>query len=365
MKLSEKEEIEIFLNCEKFLTHHPRKRPNETLIEIASTIEPEEQSDFYGKGEFIEDFEKDVAKLLGKEAAVFMPSGTMAQPIALRIWSDKAKNKNFGLHPTSHLENHEQHAYRYLHELNGCLLGDKEIVLKPKDIYASSEKIASLIIELPHRDLGGVLPEWSELEEMSAWCKKQDIRFHMDGARLWESAPYYKKDYKEICALFDSVYVSFYKGLGGVAGAILAGPKWFIEESRIWQRRQGGNLISLYPYVASARDCLKKRLSRMQTYHEHAMAIAEALEKIPEIKVIPSKPQTNMMHLIISSDLEKLEEMFLQIAQEKKISLFRKVERLKNGMGRLELSIGDATMEFSAKEVADLMHECIHGAKSK
>ena len=70
---------------------------------------------------------------------------------------------------------------------------------------------------------------------------------HMDGARLWESAPFYGRSYAEIAALFDTVYVSFYKGVGAIAGAALAGPADFIAEARVWQRRHGGDLVNSTP----------------------------------------------------------------------------------------------------------------------
>jgi threonine aldolase len=73
------------------------------------------------------------------------------------------------------------------------------------------------------------------------------VALHLDGARLWECRPFYGRDYAQIAGLFDSVYVSFYKTLGGIAGAALAGPADVIAEARVWQRRQGGNLVRLFP----------------------------------------------------------------------------------------------------------------------
>lgn len=361
-KISEKEERQIFLNCSRFLTDHPRKRPQELLAELTAAVQRDEFSDFYGKGDLIENFEKQIAKILGKEAAVFMPSGTMAQPIALRIWSDLAENKKIGLHPTSHLENHEQYAYKKLHNLSGCLLGQKERVLALADLQACREKLAAVIIELPHRELGGVMPSWAELLKMSEWCKEHDVRFHLDGARLWESAPFYGRDYSEICRLFDSAYVSFYKGLGGMAGAILAGPTGFINDARIWQRRQGGNLITLLPYVISARHVIEQRLARMGSYYERAVSIAKAIRHLPGLTIQPEVPQSNMMHLLVRADLDKLERAFLETAAEKKIALFRRVQRIGENYGKLEFSVGESTMDFSADEIAGLLGECLEKA---
>ena len=103
----------------------------------------------------------------------------------------------------------------------------------------------------------------------------------MDGARLWEAGPFYARPYADICDLFDSVYVSFYKGIGAIAGAALAGSSDFVAEGRIWQRRHGGNLVQMYPFVISARANFRRRLSRFEHYAARARAIALKAPPVP------------------------------------------------------------------------------------
>ncbi len=209
-------------------------------------------SDMYGKGNVIEDFQDKMASYLGKEAAVFFPSGTMAQQIALRIWCDEKGLKRVAYHPLCHLEIHEQDGMKELHHIEAVLLADKERLITLDDVRQMEGEISCLLLELPQREIGGQLPPYGELEAISAYCREKGIRLHLDGARLFEITPYYNKSAAEICALFDSVYVSFYKGIGGIAGAILAGDASFTEQSKIWKRRHGGDLISLYPYIVSS-----------------------------------------------------------------------------------------------------------------
>src|SRR6185437_1694219 len=245
-------------------------------------------------------------ELLGKEAAVFMPSGTMAQQIALRVWSERKQCRTVGFHPTCHLEIHEQKGYQALHGLRGRLVGNAHQVITLDDVKAIHEPLAALLLELPLREIGGQLPGWDDLGAQSDWAREHNIAMHMDGARLWESGPYYGRSYAEIAALFDTVYVSFYKGIGGIAGATLAGPADFIAEARVWQRRHGGNLVQLYPYVIAAREGLRLRLPRFAGYHERALRIAQALGEVPGVIIKPTPPQTNMIFFYQPANPEKL-----------------------------------------------------------
>jgi threonine aldolase len=94
------------------------------MLELAEAIPPDLAPDRYGEGEVVRSLETEVAALLGKEDAVFMPSGTMAQQIALRIWSNRRACPNVAFHPTCHLEIHEQKGYQILHGLHGVLVGE-------------------------------------------------------------------------------------------------------------------------------------------------------------------------------------------------------------------------------------------------
>lgn len=348
------ERKEIFKACHRFLAHDYPKTPRHILSELAEMTDPALEADRYGQGEIITSFEKEVATLLGKEAAVFMPSGTMCQQIALRIWSQRRGTANVAFHPKSHLETHEEKAYQRLHGLNGILVGSTDRLLALDDLKAITEPIAALLIELPQRDLGGQLPGWEALNEIISWAREHNTSVHLDGARLWECQPFYGREYAEIARLFDTVYVSFYKVLGGIAGAMLAGPADVIAEARTWQRRHGGNLIHLYPYVLSAQKGLRERLGRMEAYHSKAKNIADLLTPFPQIEVVPNPPHTNMMHLFLRGERAKLEAAALKIAKERGLWLFsRLTPTLFPGTSMFELTVGEATLDLSDQEIAE------------
>lgn len=259
-----REREEAFQRCERFLFGHGPQWPRAVLADLAAEAGPDEQPDRYGEGSLINDFERDIATLLGKEAAVFLPSGTMAQQIALRIWAERGRNSTVAFHPTCHLEIHEQKGYELLHGLHGRLVGERSRLITLDDLCKTPGPLAALLLELPQREIGGQLPPWSDLEAQTAWAREQGAAVHMDGARLWESGPFYGRSYAEIAGLFDSVYVSFYKGIGAIAGAALAGPAAFIAEARLWSRsvdRPGDRRLLRTPHVRKSGPGLRSPAS--------------------------------------------------------------------------------------------------------
>lgn len=321
------------------------------LEDALDTIDLHTKVDFYGSGPVINDFEDKMANILGKEKAVFFPSGTMAQQIALRMWCDEQEIYRVAYHPFCHLEIYEEGGLKELHHIETVLLGEEDRLFTIDDLKQGNTVISTLLIELPQRSIGGQLPTWEELKEITDYCKEKGIRTHLDGARLWETVPYYGKELKEICELFDSVYVSFYKGIGGVAGAILAGPETFMEESKIWKRRHGGDLISLYPYVISADYYFNKRIDKMHTYYEQAKELANYFNNLNKAYTIPAVPVTNMFHVYFRDDKNKVEEMLSNVMDKYSIGITPYLIELEEGC-KFELGIGDNYGEIP-KETLD------------
>lgn len=317
------------------------KRSIQILKEALNAIDGDQESDMYGKGKLIEDFQEKMAAFLGKEAAVFFPSGTMAQQIALRIWCDQKGLKKVGYHPLCHLEIHEEDGLKELHHIEPVLLADKNSVIQLEDVMNMEEDIACLLLELPQREMGGQLPDYETLESISAYCRENGIKLHLDGARLFEILPYYNKAASEICSLFDSVYVSFYKGIGGIAGAILAGDKAFTEESKVWKRRHGGDLISLYPYIISSDYYFDQRIDKMGKYYEETKELAGFFNQCQSVSTKPIEPVSNMFHVYFDSPKEKLESILVAIYEATGIGLTGHIREIDEKACFYEVSIGD------------------------
>ncbi|MFE8701359.1 threonine aldolase family protein [Cytobacillus sp. FJAT-54145] len=332
--------LEAFKQTKYQLVGHGN-RNLQVLKEAFEHMDGEQESDMYGTGNLIEEFQSKMAAFLGKESAVFFPSGTMAQQIALRIWCDRKELKKVAYHPLCHLEIHEEDGIKELHNIEPILLADKNRVIELEDIVGMTEDVSCILLELPQREIGGQLPSYETLEAISVYCREKGIKLHLDGARLYEITPYYQKTAAEICSLFDSVYVSFYKGIGGVAGAILAGERDFTEESRVWKKRHGGDLISLYPYIVSADYYFNKRSQNMAEYYEGSKELATLFNECEGVSTLPLEPVSNMFHVHFQLSKETIESILVKIYEETGIGFTHYVRETGEESCYYEVSIGD------------------------
>ena len=335
--------------CTRFLLHHG----NRSAAQLLATIPADAGIDRYGAGGAVAALEGEVCRLLGKPAAAFMPSGTMAQQVALRVHADRRATRVVAFHPTCHLEIHEDKAYQRLHGLVGVTVGNPRTLFTLEDLRALREPLAAVLFELPQREIGGQLPAWEALKAQVEWARGHGAAAHLDGARLWESAPFYARPPAEIAALFDTVYVSFYKGLGGLAGACLAGGEDVIAEARLWRKRHGGTLFGMWPNAAAALTGLRERLPMMPRYVEHAKAIAQELRKLPNVEVVPDPPQTNMMHLHLRVDEAAMKRAACRVAREQGVFTWpASMPGHSPSARKVEFTVGDATLAFTPAEVA-------------
>jgi threonine aldolase len=358
--LSEEERQALRRGCERWLQGHGPRPVREVLAELETLPEDDLEADVYGDRGSVAALEAEVRDLLGKPAAAFMPSGTMAQQIALRVHADRTGRRVVAFHPTCHLELHEDKAYQRLHRLVGRPVGDVHELLTLGDLEGVREPLAALVIELPQREIGGRLPTWDDLVAQVGHARDRGAAVHLDGARLWESQPYYGRPLSEIAALFDTVYVSFYKGLGGPAGSMLLGGEDVIAEARLWRKRHGGTLFGMWPYAAGGLAGLRLRLPRMASYVARAQVIGQALSAIDGVEVAPDPPQTNMMHLHLRTTEAAVSAGIRRLATEQRVWAFSGSGATETpGFRAMELTVGDATLGFTPVEVANIVRELL------
>ena len=142
----------------------------------------------------------------------------MAQQSVLRVHADRRQRKTVIFHPMCHLDRHEGEAYQRLHGLTGRPVSGLDRLLTVGDLAAIGEPPAALLIELPQRDLGGQQPDWDDLRAQLAWARSREPPRTLTAPGCGSRRPGTAKPPAEIAALFDTVYVSFYKGIGALPG---------------------------------------------------------------------------------------------------------------------------------------------------
>jgi threonine aldolase len=275
--------------------------------------------DSYGERGPVQRLEAEVTGLFGVEAAAFFPSGVMAQQAALRIHVDRAGSRRVALPDLSHLLVHEEDGPRILHGLEICLLTQGFAAPAAEHVEKVPGRVGAVLIELPLRDAGCLLPSWDELTALSAACRARGIALHFDGARIWESQPWFGRPLPEIAALADSLYVSFYKGLGGIAGAALLGRADFIAEARLWRRRLGGTITRTTAEAVSALVGLRDQLPAIPGTVAWARAFAAELP--PSIIVQPSVPHTSQFKVYAAAEADAVNGRVLALIDEHHVGL--------------------------------------------
>ncbi len=275
-------------------------------------------SDTYNEGPLVDELETRIAALLGKPDAMFFNKGTTCQLAALKVHCENQSNNKVMLHPQSHIAQDEQDAFQAMMGLEGVFIGKTDSPITLADVEASNEQVAVLIIELPLRRAGFKLAQWQELLDLRKWCDENDVIMHMDGARLWESAVFYGHAWAGIARLFDSVYVSMYKGIGGITGALLAGDNEFLEQCQIWRDRLGSNMWSTFPALITALQGIDNNLNQISRWVARAKEIASSLRHIDGIML--EAPQTNGFQIRIKADLYPTNNKLKSLNQQMGIS---------------------------------------------
>lgn len=356
LKLTDDEKRALRARCTRWLSFDRPRSAADWVAAMAASPHLDLGLDAYSSGPAIERLERTVAELLGKEAGLWFPKGIVAQQAALLAHAADRPSKAVALHPKSHLALDEAGALDRLAGLTMARVGSDHRHFSVADLARLAEPLAAVTLELPLRRAGFQALAWEELEAIFGWTRQNRIPFHLDGARLWEVQPWYGRPLAEIAALADSVYVSLYKGLGGIAGCVLVGSASLIAAARPWRLRYGGDLPLAFPLILTALDGLERTLPRMADYHRHATVLAQAIHAAPGLAVFPSPPHCNSFQVHFQASAAAMEQAALAMAQETGAWLFGRFEQ-----GLLpqtcfgEVAVGEASLGWSPAEAAEAL----------
>ncbi len=261
-------------------------------------------ADDYSRGGVVEQLETRVAALLGKEAAVWLPTGTLANHLAVRLLA--GNRRRVLVQAESHLFNDCGDCAQTLSGLHLVPLAPGRATFTLEDVeraaYDASlgrveTPIGAIQIETPVRRRQGERFDFQEMKKVAGWARAHHVGFHLDGARLLLESAYAARPVKEYAALFDTVYISMYKYFNAASGAVLAGPKAELAGLYHARRMFGGGLHQVWPFAAVALHYLNGFEPRFRTAMESAERVIAALQKDSNFALERIANGTNLFRL--------------------------------------------------------------------
>jgi threonine aldolase len=262
--------------------------------------------DVFGEDPTIRQLERETAEILGKEAALFMPSGTMANQVALRTHTEPGDE--VVLHADSHICFYEAGApaalsgvtCRLLPGRRGIFTADElRAALPQADVHFPRTKL--LCVENTHNRGGGSVWPIGQIAEVAQAARQAGLKTHMDGARLWNASVAAGIPESRYASGFDSVSVCFSKGLGAPVGSALAGGEEFIARARRFRKMFGGGMRQGGIIAAGALYALRNHRARLCDDHANARTLAQALAAMPGVELDPADVQTNIVFFRVRS----------------------------------------------------------------
>lgn len=269
--------------------------------------------DVFGDDPSVNALQEQVADLLGKEAALFTPSGSMANQIALRLHC--GRGEEFFCEASCHINIYEQGGFSQLSAAIARPIvgryGVIELSQLPAALPALDDHVCRsklLTLENTHNRGGGIVQPIENVKGLCAWAKNQGLATHLDGARLFNAAVASGISAKQWSEPFDSVNVCFSKGLGAPVGSAIIGSRDYIREARRVRKLFGGGMRQVGILAAGALYALNHNIPRLAEDHHHAQLLAQAVQQIAGLHLDPP-PQTNIVIVRVDPQLGTPQQM--------------------------------------------------------
>jgi threonine aldolase len=267
--------------------------------------EAEVGDDVYGEDPTINRLEQRAAEIFGREAAIFVPSGTMGNTVAIKIHT--RPGQEVICEERCHVFNYEM---AMMAHFSGCLArpirGEDGILrwaqverkISPKTYYYAQTGLVSL--ENTHNMAGGTVYPQDVADEICDGAHAAGLPVHLDGARVFNASVALGKPVAEITRKFDSVMFCLSKGLGAPVGSLLVGSKQFITQARVYRKSLGGGMRQAGVLAAAGLIALEQMPKRLRIDHENAKFLAQGLAGVPGIRIDAAKVATNVLICDIS-----------------------------------------------------------------
>lgn len=320
--------------------------------------------DRYGSGGAVEELEKKFTVITGKEKAIYMPSGTMANQFAIAALS--GENTKVFVQDTSHVYRDEADAAQSIFNKRLMALARNETFFTADQLKKAIENldgeevfksgIGCVSIENPVRRTDGRSIPIDEIKKISEYCRGKNIKLHLDGARLFMASAWSGISIKEYSSYFDTVYISLYKYLGASGGAILCGDKSLIEKMPHMIKIHGGNMFGNWLNASMASYKLDGIEERLQQAIKSSKEIFDSLNQIPGMKVSPLDGGTNIYAIKFPAGLqgqkfgESLNNYFIRMPRP-------------DANGDAKISVNETLLYREPKYIIDAIKDSLNKAK--
>lgn len=302
-----------------------------------------------------------VAKMLGKEAAVFVPSGTMANQLAIRTHTQHGDE--IILDGESHVYFYECGApaaisgcsYRFVTgSERGIFTADQvKEVLKPRNVHFARQSL--IVIENTHNRGGGSIWPIEKIPEIRSLAEAQQLKMHMDGARLMNACIATGRSPADYAQHFDSVATCFSKGLGAPVGSALAGSLEFIDKARFFRKQFGGGMRQAGLLAGAVLYALDHNIDRLAEDHTNAKRLATGLAAIEGISISPQDVETNIVIFTIQKRLGSAAEF---VARLKEAGVWMLANGPQKVRAVTHLDVSSEQIEQARRIVARLVTSC-------
>lgn len=270
--------------------------------------------DVWGEDPTVKTLEERVAGMLGKEAALYVPSGSMGNQICIKVHTQAGDEVI--AEKGSHVFNFETAGAAFLssvqiHTVEGVrgVLGIEGVrqAIRPKIYYMPRTRL--VCFENTHNRAGGTITPLESMAAVSAFARGEGLRVHLDGARLWNACVATGVAPAAYAAHADSVSVCLSKGLGAPVGSVVAGTRDFVDEARHYRKIFGGGMRQVGVLAAAGLYALDNNIDRLREDHEKAAVLARALGELPGLEIDPLTVQTNIIIMSVARSGKRPEEI--------------------------------------------------------
>lgn len=293
-------------------------------------IEP----DFYGNGGATKLLEDDFAKLTGKEKAIYLPTGTMANQLAIKLLNEN--NTKVIVPENSHIFRDEADSAQAVHNKRLIPTGKDKVYFELTDLentieYLNKNEVfnsglGTVVVENPIRRANGTVVPIETIKKISNYCKRNGYKMHLDGARIHLAAAYTNVELSEYASYFDTVYVSLYKYLNATGGAILCGDAKLIDQISHQIKILGGTIFQNWNNTSVALHYLNGIKERWQEVVQSATKLISELNKIDGINITTIKNGTNIYDLKLNTEIS-LKKLAVYLYEKHNIWLGRANEK--------------------------------------